>query len=329
MDTFLWRNIYLSVTLLTLYDLLVSRRRRDNPSSIRQLKRILQHKSTLLQEELLHKNMVIPDEPPPAQQQHAQQQQRAGDSSNLPPPPSPAVKRRARPRLGLHGRCGPPGPLGAARAAARPSLAVKLPSLESVTSTKLLQPASAIAVCCAASARAGPRQIDQNVDIEAHIRRITSISVYVFERRYRRIVDIESLDIEVETSISKFLPYRDASISKYKTSISTNFQYRGTSIPSKFTNNDIDIRGFDIEVACRTTRYRRHKSKRRYQRFMMPISAYTDIGYKLENVDIDVMARFPGQVSDPCGCITEPDRAVRVPVTPAGGQLGREQQLRR
>ena len=60
----------------------------------------------------------------------------------------------------------PPGPLGAARAAARPSLGVKLPSLESVTSTEL-QPASAIAVCCPVSALAGPRRINQNVDIEA------------------------------------------------------------------------------------------------------------------------------------------------------------------
>jgi hypothetical protein len=67
-------------------------------------------------------------------------------------------------------------------------------------------------------------------------------------------------DIEVETSISTFL------------------QYRGTSI-SKYTNDDIDTYSFDIEVAYRT-RYRRHKSKRRYRRFMMPISAYTDIGYK-------------------------------------------------
>jgi hypothetical protein len=46
-----------------------------------------------------------------------------------------------------------------------PSLGVKLPSLESVTSTEL-QPASAIAVCCPASAWAGPRRINQNVNIE-------------------------------------------------------------------------------------------------------------------------------------------------------------------
>jgi hypothetical protein len=85
-------------------------------------------------------------------------------------------------------------------------------------------------------------------------------------------------DIEVETSISTFLRYRGTSISKYKTSISTFLQYRGTSI-SKYTNDDIDTYSFDIEVAYRT-RYRRHKSKRRYRRFMMPISSYTDIGYK-------------------------------------------------
>ncbi len=88
--------------------LLVSRRRWDNPSSIRQLKRILQHKATLMEEELLHNNTVIPDALPPAPPQHAQPPQRAGDSSNLPPPPSPAVKRRGRPRLALHGRCCPP-----------------------------------------------------------------------------------------------------------------------------------------------------------------------------------------------------------------------------
>jgi hypothetical protein len=122
--------------------------------------------STLMEEELLHNNAVIPDAPPPAPLQHAPPPQRPGDSSILPPPPSPAVKWRARPRLALHGRCAPPDPLGAARAAARPSLGVKLPSLESVTSTEL-QPASAIAVCCPASARAGPRRINQNVDIEA------------------------------------------------------------------------------------------------------------------------------------------------------------------
>jgi hypothetical protein len=85
-------------------------------------------------------------------------------------------------------------------------------------------------------------------------------------------------DIEVETSTSTFLQYRGTSISKYKTSISTFLQYRGTSI-SKFTNDNIDTYSFDIEVAYRT-RYRHHKSKRRYRRFMMPISAYTDIGYK-------------------------------------------------
>ncbi len=77
------------------------------------------------------------------------------------------------------------------------------------------------------------------------------ISVYVFERQYRRSVDIEPLDIEVKTSITTFLPYRDASISKYKTAISTNFQYHGTSI-SKFTYNNIDISSFDIEVAYYT-----------------------------------------------------------------------------
>ncbi len=110
----------------------------------------------------------------------------------------------------------------------------------------------------------------------------TSILVYMFLN-----VDIEESsilthpDIEVETSISKFLQYRDASISKYKTSISTNLQYRGTSI-SMYTNNNIDTLSFDIEVAYRT-RYRRHKSKRRYRRFMMQISAYTNI---------EVMARF-------------------------------------
>jgi hypothetical protein len=137
--------------------LLISRRRRDNPSSIRQLKRILQHKATLMEEEPLHNNAVIPDAPPPAPPQHA--------------PPSPVVKRRACKRLALHalGRCCPPGPLGAARATARPSLGVKLPSLESVTSTEL-QPASAITVCCPASTRALPRRINQkliqNVDIE-------------------------------------------------------------------------------------------------------------------------------------------------------------------
>ncbi len=120
-----------------------------------------------MEEELLRNNAVIPDALPPAPQQHAPPQQRPSDSSNLLPPLSPEVTRRARPRLALHGRCGPPAPLGAARAAARPSLAVKLPSLESVSSTEL-QPASAIAVCCPASARAGPRQINQNVDIEAH-----------------------------------------------------------------------------------------------------------------------------------------------------------------
>jgi hypothetical protein len=159
MDTFVWRNIYLSVPLLIHYPPRLDRR--DFPSSIRQLKRILQHKATLMEEELLHNNAVIPDAPPPASPQHAPPPQRAGDSSNLPPPPNPAVKWRARPRLrrlALHGRCrgGPPGPLGAARAAARPFLGVKLPSLESVTSTEL-QSASAIAVCCPASARAGPR----------------------------------------------------------------------------------------------------------------------------------------------------------------------------
>ena len=45
--------------------------------------------------------------------------------------------RRARQRLALLalGRCGPPGPMDAARAAARPSLGVKTPSLHSLTST--------------------------------------------------------------------------------------------------------------------------------------------------------------------------------------------------
>jgi hypothetical protein len=89
------------------------------------------------------------------------------------------------------------------------------------------------------------------------------------KRRYPYMflnVDIEESsisnhpDIEVETSISTFL------------------QYRGTLI-SKFTKDDTDTYSFDIEVAYRT-RYRRNKSKRRYRRFMMPISAYTDIGYK-------------------------------------------------
>ncbi len=81
--------------------LLVSRRRRDIPSSICHLKRILQYnlKATLMEEELLHNNAVIPDAPPPAPPP-----QRAGDSSNLPPPPSPAVKWWARPRpvVGAH-----------------------------------------------------------------------------------------------------------------------------------------------------------------------------------------------------------------------------------
>ncbi len=45
--------------------LFISRRRRDNPSSIRQLKRILQHKATLMEEEHLHNNLVIPDVQPP------------------------------------------------------------------------------------------------------------------------------------------------------------------------------------------------------------------------------------------------------------------------
>jgi hypothetical protein len=66
--------------------------------------------------------MFIPDAPPPAPPQHAPPQQRVGNSSNLQPPPSPAVKQRARPRMALHGQCCPPAPLGAARAAALPSL---------------------------------------------------------------------------------------------------------------------------------------------------------------------------------------------------------------
>ncbi len=42
--------------------------------------------------------------------------------------------QRARQRLALLalGRCGPPGPVDAARAAARPSLGVKTPSLQSL-----------------------------------------------------------------------------------------------------------------------------------------------------------------------------------------------------
>jgi hypothetical protein len=60
MDTFVWRNIYLLVPLLTHYPaLIVSRRRRDNPSSIREQKRILQHKATLMEEELLHNHLGV------------------------------------------------------------------------------------------------------------------------------------------------------------------------------------------------------------------------------------------------------------------------------
>ncbi len=61
-------------------------------------------------------------------------------------------------------------------------------------------------------------------------------------------------------------------------STKTFLQYRGMSI-SKYTNDDIDTYSFDFEVAYRT-RYRSQKSKLRNRRFMMPISAYTDIGYK-------------------------------------------------
>ncbi len=82
---------YLSISSATDTLPSLSRAGRDIPSSTRQLKRILQHKATLMEEVLLHNKAVIPDAPPPAPPQHAPPQQRAGDSSNLPPPPSPAV----------------------------------------------------------------------------------------------------------------------------------------------------------------------------------------------------------------------------------------------
>ncbi len=44
-------------------------------------------------------------------------------------------QERQRLALLALGRCGPPGPMDAARAAARPSLGVKTPSLQSLTST--------------------------------------------------------------------------------------------------------------------------------------------------------------------------------------------------
>jgi hypothetical protein len=152
-----------------------------------------------MEEELLHDNAVIPDAPPPAPLQHAPPPQRPGDSSFLPPPPSPAVKWQARPRLALHGWCGPPGPLGAARVAARPSLGVKLPSLESETSTEL-QPASARA-----------RPIDQNVDIEVQNVNIhTCFWTSISKKRRYRTTRYRSRNVDIEVSSISMRRYRGA-----------------------------------------------------------------------------------------------------------------------
>ncbi len=155
----------------------------------------------------------------------------------------------------------PPG-RGAGRRAAFPGSksTVKLPSLESVTSTKL-QPARQLRSAALPVYEPGPDE-----SIKTFIsKRKTSISVYVFEPRYRRIVDIEPLDIEVETSI--FI------------SGCVDIEVQNVDIYEFSMSGYVDIWSFDIKVAYRT-RYRRHKSKRRYRRVMMLISAYTDIGYK-------------------------------------------------
>ncbi len=60
-----WIPLFGEIPISSATDLFVLRRRRDIPSSICQLKRILQHKATLMEEELLHNNAVIigPSEP--------------------------------------------------------------------------------------------------------------------------------------------------------------------------------------------------------------------------------------------------------------------------
>ncbi len=193
--------------------------------------------------------MVIPDAPPTAPLQHAPLQQRPGDSSILPPPQSPAVKWLARPRLALHGRCGPPGPLGAARAAARPSLGVKLPSLESVTSTEL-QPASAIAVCCPASARAGPRRINQNVDIEVQNVdiRIWFCTLISKNRRYRSFFHIGMR--RYRGAKHQYRRFFNIGVRRYR-SLLTTISISEASISKLHIVPDIDVinQNVDIDVS--------------------------------------------------------------------------------
>ncbi len=145
-----------------------------------------------------------------------------------------------------------PGPYGcgAGRCAAFPG---SKNTLTALINQYINAAASAIVVRCPASARAG------------RYRSAKRRYPYMFLDVYIEESSISNHpDIEVETSISTFLQYRGTSISnlKYKTSISTYLQYRVMSI-SKYTNDDIDAYSFDMEVAY-CTRYRRHKSKRRY-----------------------------------------------------------------
>jgi hypothetical protein len=191
--------------------LLVSRRRRDNPSSIRQLKRILQHKTTLMEEEqLLHNNAVIPDAPQPAPPQHALPQHRAGDPSNLQPPPSPAVKWRARPRLALHGRCGPQGPWArAGRNAAFPGSQTTLTGISHQYRTASCQCNRGL-LPCQCTSRAQTNQSKRRYRSTKHRYPYIFLNVISKNRRYRtaryrrRNVDIEvssisgCVDIEVQ-----------------------------------------------------------------------------------------------------------------------------------
>ena len=93
----------------------------------------------------------------------------------------------------------------------------------------------------------GPRRINQNFDIEGLEPSISvydltfdiedsSISIYEFELRYRRIFDIGCFDIEVLTFDIEVSSFLCASISKH-------------------ADFDIEVQTFDIEVTYRT-RYR-------------------------------------------------------------------------
>ncbi len=109
-------------------------------------------------------------------------------------------------------------------------------------------------------------------------KRKTSISVYVFERRYQRIVDIEPpryRSWNVDIDVSSISGYVDIEIQNVDIDVSSISGYVDIEV------YQWQYRYFKLRYRLSyRTRYRCHKSKRRYRNFMVPISAYTDIGYK-------------------------------------------------